>query len=68
LPFRVLVVDLGSYGYTFVQDRYMPTKSPTATSKCSQNVHAVKQAKLVNLFKKKDHTTQQVVIYLGIKI
>jgi len=67
LPFTVLVVGLESYGYTFVQDRYMPTKSPTATGKCSQNVHAVKQAKLVNLFKK-DHTTQQVVIYLRIKV
>jgi hypothetical protein len=48
----VPVASLGSYGYTFVQDKYMPTKSPTVTGKCTQNAHAVKQAKLVNLFKK----------------
>jgi hypothetical protein len=34
----------------------MPTKSPTSTGKCSQNAHTVKQAKLVNLFKRLHNT------------
>jgi len=45
----------------------MPTKSPTATGKCSQNAHAVKQAKLGNLFKKTTQHSKWLFIYLRIK-
>jgi hypothetical protein len=40
----------------------MLTKSQTATAKCSQDAQAVKQAKMVNLFKKTTQHSKQLFI------